>query len=246
MTQVAPETGFMIEASGGDTAVLLHGWTGSPAHLWPLGQALAAGGISSIAPLLAGHGTSEAHMARTGWRDWVASALQATATAPGDRRHLVGLSMGGLIAILIAAVDDVATITTINTPQKVFSRSARFAGMYRGSARIRVAPDPDPYPEETAQFARQYRDVPIGTVAELTDLIRAANRALPRVTAPALVIQSKADQTVRPASAQVIYDRLGSRDKKLRWLRGSRHVATLDRERDLIHLLVSQHIRPST
>jgi carboxylesterase len=60
------------------------------------------------------------------------------------------------------------------------------------------------------------------------------------------VIQSKADQTVRPASAQVIYDRLGSRDKKLRWLRGSRHVATLDRERDLIHLLVSQHIRPST
>ena len=52
---------------------------------------------------------------------------------------------------------------------------------------------------------------------------------------PAVVIQSRADETVHYGSAEIIYARLGSRDKRIVWLERSRHVALLDAERDRIH-----------
>lgn len=45
-------------------------------------------------------------------------------------------------------------------------------------------------------------------------------------------MQSKVEHTVKPASAQYIYDHLGTADKKLVWYHHSGHILTLDNERD--------------
>jgi len=54
--------------------LLVHGFSGSPPEMRPMGVYLAEKGLTVIGVRLAGHGTTPEDMARTGWRDWVASA----------------------------------------------------------------------------------------------------------------------------------------------------------------------------
>jgi carboxylesterase len=238
---VAP---FLLEGDRPDAVLLLHGWTGSPAHLRVLGDELNSVGFPVHAPLLAGHGTSLGDMIGTGWRDWMRSALGGAADLVGtaEKLHLVGLSMGGVMALLLAPVLDAASLTTINAPQKVWDRRSRLANAMRGSARIERGEPPVPAPEDIRDYQRQYDGTPVGTVAELGDLMRAANRNLHRVTCPALIIQSKTDETVKPVSAEIIYDGIGSSEKGLVWLENSRHVALLDKERDVISQAILEHL----
>lgn len=227
---------FRFDGERADSVLLLHGWTGSPAHMRYLGQELNAEGFTVVCPVLSGHGTSLEDMAETGWRDWLRSAVEPALEiiATGSRLHLVGLSMGGLISLLLAMSLDVASVTTINAPQRVFDRKSRLATMYRGSRRIDRAESPVPAPPEMRQYQQQYNGTPVGTVAELMDLVVAVRHNLGRVTCPTVVIQSKTDETVRPRSAEIIYDGLASESKGLVWLERSRHVAVIDSERRVI------------
>ena len=119
------------------------------------------------------------------------------------------------------------------------------ARLFRGSKRIDQGEPSDVPPGEAAQYWVQYEDSPVGTVADLLDLMDAAEHALPRITAPAVIIQSHADETVHPQSAEIIHDGLGSAQKRIVWLERSRHVALLDAERDRIHQeLLAQATRP--
>ncbi len=186
-------------------------------------------------------------MVDTGWRDWVASAVEAASAAQqhGARIHLAGLSMGGLIALLLANPFGAVSVTTINSPIYVYNRRLRFSFLLRGSKRIDPYP-PDEWPEGFAtEYAHQYDSRPVGTGAELHDLVRAVKHHLPRVSAPALVVQSRTDETVRPESGTYIYDRLGSVTKRMLWLQQSRHVATLDTEREVIVAALLDHIAAS-
>ena len=224
---------------------MLHGWTGSPAHFGLAARFVNERGFTVVVPRLAGHGTSVRHMADTGWKDWMRSALESFYELSGEseRVHVVGLSMGGLIALLLAATCNVASVTTINAPQLLRDRRVWLSRLYRGSPRIRPAKRDEPPPGETGEYWVQYDDSPIGTIPDLLDLIGAARRALPRIRVPAVIIQSKVDETVHPKSAAMIFDGLASPQKRIVWLGRSRHVALLDTERDRIHReIVSQAV----
>lgn len=235
---------FHIDADGGDVAVLLHGWTGSPAHMRLLGDALAIEGIEVFAPLLAGHGTNAEALEHVGWRDWVRSAGTATndAVATGKRVHLVGLSMGGLLSLLVAPTFGAASVTTINAPQRIHDRIAPLAGIAQRFMPMhrweRDAP-PDP---TVAEYWVQYSAVHLRSVTQLLHLIRATGKNLDRVTCPTLIIQSRTDETVRPVSAEHLYEGIASREKRVVWLERSVHVSTLDVERDRIHRAVLERI----
>ncbi|NND04096.1 MAG: alpha/beta fold hydrolase [Acidimicrobiia bacterium] len=227
---------YRVNGDQADAFLMLHGWTGSPAHFRLAADFVNRRGYTAYVPRLAGHGTSLEHMQETTRKDWVKSALEALyELSEFDRVHLVGLSMGGIIGLLLAATNDVASITTINSPQRLHSRRAWLARLMRGSKRI-DAGEPSAVPHgEAARYWVHYEGSPVGTVADLLDLMDAAEHALPRITAPAVIIQSHADETVHPQSAQIIHDGLSSAEKRIVWLERSRHVALLDAERDRIH-----------
>jgi len=94
----------MAVAAGNEGVLILHGFTGSPWEVRPVAERLASTGRSIAMPVLAGHGTNVADLDQTTWHDWLASAIAARAWL--DRRcdtiHVVGLSMGGLLAVLVA------------------------------------------------------------------------------------------------------------------------------------------------
>lgn len=95
---------YMLE--GGDHGVLLiHGFTGSPGELKLLGEYLHLGGFSVLGVRLPGHGTTPAELNKTEWPDWYAAVQDSyrSLSASCSRVSVVGLSMGGLLAMKLAA-----------------------------------------------------------------------------------------------------------------------------------------------
>lgn len=156
--------------------------------------------------------------------------------------HLVGLSMGGLLALLMAPTFGAASVTTISAPIKVWDRKASYAWLVRGGVGMRERSPESPPDPDVAEFYQHYQRSPIGTVADLFDLVRGVRANLWRVGCPLLVIQSRADATVRPESARIIVDGVASGDRRLVWLEQARHVALMDPERAVIHREVVRHI----
>ena len=67
-----------FESKKGDTGILLlHGLSGTPSEVEPLGTYLSEKGISTLGPWLKGHGTTPRGFGRNPWQDWAASAREA-------------------------------------------------------------------------------------------------------------------------------------------------------------------------
>lgn len=96
---------FQIER-GPARALLIHGFMGTPRDMRPLAGALADAGVSAQGLLLPGFGREIERLTRVRAREWTSSALSAwEAMQPGAKRTtLVGYSMGGAVALQVAAM----------------------------------------------------------------------------------------------------------------------------------------------
>lgn len=221
-----------------------------------LAERLATAGYSVEAPLLAGHGGSQEELAAVTWREWVASA-QAALDALRARCAIVvlaGFSMGGAVALYLAARQEVAGIVTmsalirVDNPLVVLLPIARHLMPYIYPLRTRhidltkpevverlrdYIPDlqVDPSKPEEIAAARRSIKVSIEAVYQLHTLLRHARADLPRVAAPALLIQAMRDEQVRPATVVKIYRALGSREKRIVRLTQSGHMMLAGPER---------------
>src|SRR5947209_4140892 len=89
---------------GPDACVLLHGLTGSPAEVRPVGEALARSGFRAVGPLLPGHGTSPEDLYTVTRGQMLRAAESALLSLRGARRvYVCGLSMGALLTLNLAA-----------------------------------------------------------------------------------------------------------------------------------------------
>ena len=227
---------FRIEGRNGEAFVLIHGFTGNPAHFRPLGRELAELGFTVNAPLLPGHGTTLEGLRGARRTDWIDTTRDAVREVGDHRRvHLIGLSMGGLLAILTATTERVATLTTINAPIVFRDRRIRFARLLR----LRYpdfVPPPEPAPDLDPDVAPHWihtEGFPLTAAAELFALSRQALRGAGDVRIPSLVIQSKTDETTHPRSGPRLRAALGG-PTRLLWLEHSMHNALFDRERHVI------------
>lgn len=235
---------FRLEGSNGEAVVLVHGHTGNPAHFRPLAAELNSAGFTVTVPRLAGHGTSMEDMATTGARDWLASAQSAADSVAGhDRVHLAGLSMGGLISVVLATRIGAATVTTINSPLLVRNKTLYAAPVARFFVRKVEWPDtgtPD-LDDEVRPYWLTYPGFYTSTAVGLLSIMGRAVIAARRLKIPSLVIQSRTDETVDPRSANILHRLLGAQSE-LVWLENSLHMALLDRERDRITAAVLEQI----
>ena len=115
--------------------ILVHGFTSAPAEMRWLGEYLHQQGYTVIGPRLAGHGTNINDMIRTRWPDWAASVEDAWhfLMDTTEQVFIVGLSMGGLLALNHAAQFPVKGVVAMSTPLEV---PKKFFGKYRELARL--------------------------------------------------------------------------------------------------------------
>src|SRR5215470_18932258 len=83
--------------------LLIHGFTGTPWDVRPLGEALARAGHAVRAVRLPGHGTTPRAMLEATAPDWLLACDEALAELPGPRVAVAGLSLGALLALVLAA-----------------------------------------------------------------------------------------------------------------------------------------------
>jgi carboxylesterase len=98
--------------------LLIHGFTGSPIEMYPMGEYLARQGLTVMGVRLAGHGTTPEEMSKTGWQDWVASAREALERLDAEREqvYVVGYSLGGIITLHLASRCPIDGAVLLATP----------------------------------------------------------------------------------------------------------------------------------
>jgi len=215
--------------------VLLHGFTAAPKEMRPLGEYLAEGGFTVRGVLLAGHGTCPEDLARTTQRDWVASAEAAIAELRGRCRQVwaIGLSLGGLISLHLAAnqrVDGVIALAPpILTPNRLVPL-ARFIAPFKPYFVKGLANLHDPV--ALAEHA-DYTHFPTRAVAQMYTLIRQVQRELPRITVPLLLIHARHDEVVALDGADYIWSRVSATQKERVLLGRGGHIITEDYDKDM-------------
>ncbi len=219
---------------GNDCGVLLiHGFTGTCAHMRPLADALAARGYTVRTINLPGHATAESDMAKATWQQWLHAAKEAAYQMMQEVRvfTVCGLSMGGVLALLIAQQMKVDVCVPISAPTAVQNRLLPLAGI--AAPIIRRIPwgegtERHKHIDKTYDFG--YSGFPTAKGADLNRLIKMANRNLFNIQCPILAVQSDGDETIWEGSADAILEGVGSAVRQKLMLHDMPHVVTLTPE----------------
>jgi carboxylesterase len=219
---------------GGTGIVLLHGLTGTPDEVRPLGEQLARRGFSVLIPWLAGHGTSPADLARTTWRDWDESGREALgALRRRCRRVFVGgLSMGACAALHIASHERVDGVVSMAGLHRLLDWRFNLIGFFRFMQWRTSALKGGVSKEGVAHATYDY--APTRSLHELKRMMDHLREDLRYVTAPALVCHGALDSMVPPANADRILEAIGSPVKHRLLLPSSNHVLPLDEDRQVL------------
>jgi carboxylesterase len=219
-----------FEARKGQIGILLlHGLTGMPDEVEPLGNYLALHDISTLAPWLKGHGTSPRDLAQTRWQDWAESAREAFREIKSrcSKVFVGGLSMGALQALHLSSHFPVTGVISMDAPIRIFD--FRFNGIaffrflqWRTSNLTGGIRDPK------APAHKTYPHVATKSLYELKKFMDHVREDLPYVTSPALVVHGRKDSMVPPNNGEMIHQSLGSAVKHLLYLEESDHVVTMD------------------
>jgi carboxylesterase len=104
MSAMDPQKTAPFLLGEGAPCLILHGFTGSPWDMRPLGEALAGQGYRVRCDRLPGHGTTPEAMETVRAEDWHRTAEQGLSSFEGPERvFIVGFSMGALLAVNLAA-----------------------------------------------------------------------------------------------------------------------------------------------
>ena len=229
--------------------LLLHGFTGTPFEVRPLGERLARRGLAVVGPVVAGHCTSARDLEATTWRDWEAGAAAAldALRARCDRICVAGLSMGGLLSARLAFLrtQQIDALVLMSVPLWLPAPARR------GVKALSHLPWPRAVPKVGGSDVRDraaknanpsYREFPVRAVAQMIELAEEVQRELPSIVTPTLILHGRHDHTAPPACAGAISDALGAREVRLHWLEQSYHLLPLDVEKDRVANLVGDFV----
>ncbi len=226
---------FYLEGSRRIGILLVHGFTGSPSEMRLLGEYLNQKQYTVYAPLLKGHGVSPEEMARTNKEDWWQSVLDAYRWLREEKGYkeivAIGLSMGGILVLKLAAEKELAAVIPLAAPVYVKDRRIALARWAKYFVAYQIKKDKD---ESIEEFLASYDRTPIVCVDSLYRLMKEVRQLFTKITIPALVMQGSRDETVLPKSAQYIYDHLSSYEKSILWYEKTKHIMTVDQEKDRI------------
>jgi carboxylesterase len=240
---------FLLD--GGEVGcVCTHGFTASPEEVRWLAEYLNARGLTIYAPRLSGHGTTPARMRQQHWMDWYDDVRDGVSLLRARCRKVfaVGLSMGGLLSLRVAAAGLVEGAVVMAAPLYVNSRLMSYTRWIKYIHRYKRA-NPGDLDARVREIQRQagrddygrvaYDDwTSVASIAQLHALMGDVRRHLPDITVPLLVIYSKNDQTVPFDNMQQVVEGVRSADLVQNVLEHSDHVLTQDLERETVFEMV--------
>ncbi len=233
----------------------LHGFTASPSEVRWLGEHLAGKGLTVYGARMPGHGTHPQDMARQRWMDWYGATLDGYHLLKGqcEQIFVVGHSMGGMLALLLAAHMPVSGVVALATPVVFRSFVMAQAHWLKWIRPFTDQTDRSHLPGIIREEQSRRGEAVVGrvrydlwstaAVGELYALAGVVYDHLPQVKAPLLLINSAADKTVKLENRDIIQARVKSKIIEPQTLQKSDHILPQDSEREVVFEWVSDFIQ---
>ncbi len=234
--------------------VLVHGFLAAPRELSELADYLGKQGLWVAVVRLKGHGTSPDDLALRGCDDWRESVDSGYAALKMvcKRVVLVGFSFGGGLALDCAARNgNIAGVVAISPPLRLQDFSSRFAPSLDIWNRLMSAVH---YQKGKLEFLEitlehpdvNYRRLPVAGLAALEQFMSELEEKLPNISTPALIIQSQDDPVVDPKGTRLLFEMLGSPQKKYRSFDFTRHGILSGEGAGKVHTVIGEFIESIT
>ncbi len=237
---------FLFPGDRRTGVLLVHGFTGTPKEMRPLGEFLNQQGYTALGVRLFAHATRMEDMRRARWEDWFASVEDGWHLLRGltDRIVICGLSMGGVLSLLFGSRYPVRGIVAMSTPYRL-----------PDDPRLKVLPvmqhlvpyldkgPPDHYDPDAFKEHISYEKNPSHGILELTELLAEMRAALPQIHVPTLVIHSRNDRYVPLHNGEAIYNALGAPQKRRLWVEKSGHVVTREPDHPKVFAAIADFLQ---
>jgi len=224
--------------------LIIHGFTSSLDCVSGIEPPLKALGLPTRMPVLRGHGAQSPEALRgVTWHDWVAdaeAALQALLTE-AERAIIFGHSMGGLVALTLAAdhAEVVDSLIVAAAAVQMASPLAPGRPLHFLEPLVRRLfkkwKMPPVYADQAlAQYDTNYRWAPMDAISSLLDFAQVTRSRLPEIRVPTIILQSRRDTSVAPESAEIVYSRISThaQQKRIIWFEVTEHEMFRDCERE--------------
>lgn len=193
-----------------EAVLCIHGFTGSPGIYRQLGRRLKAAGFTVSAPLLPGHGSQPEALCHVGAQDWINAANTQYLTLADifERVHIVGLSLGGAIATLLASCysrDGSLGKLVLMSPgyglnPALLKRIKPFLDSEEQNKGMMIPiPSRQPNGSELDECIFGYDGAPVRSVRHLLTLGKQAMKVIPSIKSQTLLIYTAADAVADPA-----------------------------------------------
>jgi esterase/lipase/1-acyl-sn-glycerol-3-phosphate acyltransferase len=231
--------------------VFSHGYMAAPKEIRTLAEYLFDKGINVYVPRLRGHGTDPEALKSVSAKDWETDFERAfTAMRQVCSKVFIGgFSTGGLLALLHAAQYKVDGVIALNSALKLHNLQVSYVVptlhffnemiSYLNAKGIREWIDNS----HTEQPNVNYLKHPLSSVAQMEKLMTKVNKRLKQVKDPILIIQGDNDPIVKAESAQLIYDNVSSKDKKLLLIPRERHSILADKGHNEVFEAIDRFIQ---
>lgn len=250
-----------IERKGKVGVLLVHGLTGTPAEMKQFGKVIARQGFTVACPELAGHCATIEDLTATKWLDWYKSIEIAFDALKEECEHVfvVGLCMGSLIALMLAAKRklEVAGVILLSTTffydgwnvPKLRQKLLLPLVLYTPLKYFIQWEEPPPYgikdervramvhavlENRDSQAADKvgYFKIPATVILESVRMIKAAKKILKNVTTPTLIVHSTEDDIASIKNAYYTHENILSETVETFYVDDTYHVLTLDKRKD--------------
>ncbi|MDP4084030.1 MAG: carboxylesterase [Bacillota bacterium] len=233
--KVTPPKPFTFEA-GNRAVLLLHGFTGNSADVRMLGRYLENKGYTCHAPHYKGHGVPPEELVHTGPDDWwqdVLNGYEFLKNKGHEEIAVAGLSLGGVFSLKLGYTVPIKGIIPMCAPMYIKSEEVMYQGVLEYAREYKRYEGKNQ--EQIELEMKVFEKTPMNTLQALQGLISDVREHVDMIYAPTFVVQARHDHMINTESANIIFNKVESDFKELKWFEESGHVITLDKERDQLH-----------
>ncbi len=224
---------IFLKNQGNKAILLIHGFTGIPYEMKYLADKIYENTDYTIyVPRLPGHGTNTKDFKESSANDWLRKSYDSYLELKSDYDSVsvIGLSMGGLISLLIAAKFEVNKLITISPALNTYNPFDKLTPILKyflpkikqktGLERIKNSKD-----KEEKFYHRNYHLYHYTSqIAELVKIMKLTKKNLTKVTVPTLILASEADKLVPISSSRKIKRKISSSNKEIYIFEKAKHV----------------------
>jgi len=244
MSQIIPtaEPFYFPGDSSKPACLLIHGFTGTPKEMRWMGEFLNRQGYTCLGIRLTGHATRPEDMIRSRWTDWVASVEDGYQLLCGVTKDifLIGLSMGGILSLLMSTRLNVKGVVAMSTPSRLPTDYPIWliqlmSNVVRYRPKSKEPPGSGWFDKAAYKEHVAYPKNPVRSSVELKKLILEMRKALPKVNVPVLLMHSQDERYILPDNVEDIFKGLTTApDKTKLYLTGSGHNLPRDASRNQV------------